>query len=70
MRIVLSVPSEISEEVESVVDLSDQENESGRHDGTAISQLAVPPSVVLTDKAVEGKDALNSYDYIEDVERN
>lgn len=66
------MPSEISEEVESVADLSDQEDESAAHDDDKpISQLAVPPpSVVLTDKLVEGKDALNSYDYIEDVERD
>lgn len=48
--------------MESVADLSDQEA-----DDKPMSQL---PSVVLTDKIVDSKDALNSYDYIEDVERD
>ncbi|ETM40516.1 hypothetical protein L914_13546 [Phytophthora nicotianae] len=62
------IASEISEEMESVPDLSDKEDES--EDGAAVAASeADPPCVLQNDTRVDSEDALNSYDYIEDVEK-
>ncbi|KAI9995499.1 hypothetical protein PInf_012564 [Phytophthora infestans] len=59
--------SDISEEMESMPELSDKEDESD--DGAAVSAAAEPPQVLRNDTRVDSEDALNSYDYIEDVEK-
>ncbi|KAG6975099.1 hypothetical protein JG688_00002758 [Phytophthora aleatoria] len=62
------IASEISEEMESMPELSDKEDES--EDGAAVSAAdAEPPQVLRNDTRVDSEDALNSYDYIEDVEK-
>ncbi|KAK1948210.1 Protein TONNEAU 1b [Phytophthora citrophthora] len=62
------IASEISEEMESMPDLSDKEDES--EDGVAGSAAeAEPPRVLQNDTRVDSEDALNSYDYIENVEK-
>ncbi|KAL3673511.1 hypothetical protein V7S43_001220 [Phytophthora oleae] len=62
------IASEISEEMESMPELSDKEDES--EDGAAVSAAeAEPPRVLRNDIRVESEDALNSYDYIENVEK-
>ncbi|GMF33836.1 unnamed protein product [Phytophthora fragariaefolia] len=61
--------SDISEEMESMPELSDKEGDS--EDGTAISAAELePPSRLRNDTRVDSEDALNSYDYIEDVEKD
>ncbi|KAG7392506.1 hypothetical protein PHYPSEUDO_000194 [Phytophthora pseudosyringae] len=62
------IASDISEEMESMPELSDKEDES--NDGAAMSAAEVePPRVLRNDTRVDSEDALNSYDYIEDVEK-
>ncbi|EEY65877.1 uncharacterized protein PITG_03406 [Phytophthora infestans T30-4] len=61
------IASDISEEMESMPELSDKEDESD--DGAAVSAAAEPPQVLRNDTRVDSEDALNSYDYIEDVEK-
>ncbi|OWZ24670.1 hypothetical protein PHMEG_000192 [Phytophthora megakarya] len=62
------VASEISEEMESMPELSDKEDES--EDGVAMSAANVePPHTLRNDTRVDSEDALNSYDYIEEVEK-
>ncbi|POM81019.1 Hypothetical protein PHPALM_1073 [Phytophthora palmivora] len=62
------VASEISEEMESVPDLSDKDDES--EDGAVMSAKETePPPALRNDTRVASEDALNSYDYIEDVEK-
>eukprot|EP00644_Phytophthora_capsici_P002211 jgi/Phyca11/8310/fgenesh1_pm.PHYCAscaffold_27_\ len=62
------IASEISEEMESMPDLSDKEDES--EDGATESAAeAERPRVLQNDTRVDSEDALNSYDYIENVEK-
>ncbi|KAG6609777.1 FGFR1 oncogene [Phytophthora cinnamomi] len=62
------IASEISEEMESMPELSDKEDES--EDGAATSAAEIgPPSTLRNDTRVDSEDALNSYDYIEEVEK-
>ncbi|KAE8910882.1 hypothetical protein PF005_g4437 [Phytophthora fragariae] len=62
------IVSEISEEVESMSELSDKEDES--EGGAAASAAEIePPNTLRNDTRVDSEDALNSYDYIEGVER-
>ncbi|RLN53681.1 hypothetical protein BBJ29_001317 [Phytophthora kernoviae] len=61
------IASEISEEMESMADLSDKEDES-ENDAAVSTTEAEPPRVLQNDTRVDSEDALNSYDYIEDVE--
>lgn len=59
--------SEISEEVESTAEASDKEDDAESE--REVSVAAPVPAVLMDDRAVENEDALNSYDYVEDVER-
>ncbi|KAG7394922.1 hypothetical protein PHYBOEH_004479 [Phytophthora boehmeriae] len=63
------IASEISEEMESMADLSDNDDES-ENEAAASTTETQPPRVLQSDTRVDSEDALNSYDYIEDVERN
>jgi hypothetical protein len=68
--------SEVSEEVESMVEASDNEDDA-EGDANSERELSMPaarvaepvPAVLMDDRAVESQDALNSYDYVEAVER-
>ncbi|KAL4095939.1 hypothetical protein PRIC1_009306 [Phytophthora ramorum] len=62
------IASEISEEMESMSELSDKESDSV--DGAAVLAAEVePPRALRNDTRVDSENALNSYDYIEDVEK-
>lgn len=62
------IASEISEEMESMPDLSDKEDES--EDGATESAAeAERPRILQNDTRVDSEDALNGYDYIEHVEK-
>jgi hypothetical protein len=55
--------------MESMSELSDKEDES--EDGAVVSATeAEPPRALRNDTRVESEGALNSYDYIEDVEKS
>lgn len=67
--------SDISEQVESMAEESmaaeseQAEDDRSDVDGGKEAIVAAVPAVLQDDRAVEGEDALNGYDYIEDVER-
>ncbi|RLN80068.1 hypothetical protein BBJ28_00022432, partial [Nothophytophthora sp. Chile5] len=59
------IHSEVSEEMESMPELSDKEDDS---QDDAVD--APPPRVLQTDTRVDSEDALQSYDYIEAVDKS